>query len=342
VFADRPGVPGLDEPARLLLTPITVEREPAVLVVGATRQDRTDALASLRTQLLLGGPLVLAVASLGAYLLAGAALRPVEAMRRRAEGITAGAPGRRLPLPAGGDEVARLGATLNDMLARLEAAMERERSFVADASHELRTPLALLTTELELALRRPRSAVELRRAVESAAEDTGRLVRLAEDLLTIARADQDALPVRRELVRTRDVLSRVTGTFDATAPGRVAVVAADGPGSLVADPDRLDQALRNLVDNAIRHGGGTVRVGLVDTPGAVELHVTDDGPGFPSGYLPHAFERFSRAAAGRGAGGGAGLGLSIVDAIARAHGGAAHAADRPQGGADVWLVLPKR
>ena len=342
LFLDRPAVPGLDEPARLLATPMFYADRPAVLVVGGTGQSRLDALASLRTQLLLGGPLTLLVAVAGAYLLAGAALRPVEAMRRRAAGITAGEPGRRLPLPVGDDEVARLGATLNDMLARLEAGMERERSFAADASHELRTPLALLRTELELALRRPRSAAELRHTIASAVQDTDRLTRLAEDLLLIARADQGRLPVHREPVDARDVLDRVTGEFEAAAPGRVVRTPRDGGSPILSgDPQRLDQALRNLVDNALRHGAGPVRLSLLDSPAAVELHVTDDGPGFGPRYLPHAFERFSRADVGR-SGGGAGLGLSIVDAIARAHGGTAHAADRPEGGADVWLVLPKR
>jgi two-component system OmpR family sensor kinase len=342
VFLDRPSVPGLDEPARLLATPMFFADRRSVLVVGATGQNRLDALASLRTQLLLGGPLTLLVATAGAYLLAGAALRPVEAMRRRAAGITAGEPGRRLPLPAGDDELARLGATLNDMLARLEAGMERERSFVADASHELRTPLALLKTELELALRRPRSAAELRRAITSAAQDTDRLTRLAEDLLLIARADQGRLPVRYDAVDATAVLDRITGEFETAAPGRVVRVSRDGGAPLLpGDPRWLEQALRNLVDNALRHGTGAVRLSIVDFPDAVELHVTDDGPGFGAAYLPHAFERFSRADAGRSSG-GAGLGLSIVDAIARAHGGAAHAADRPEGGADVWLVLPKR
>jgi two-component system OmpR family sensor kinase len=337
VFLDRPSAPGLDEPARLFAVPLAVRGAPAVLVVGATAQNRAEALASLRTELLLGGPLLLLAATLGAYLLTGAALRPVEAMRRRAATITAGTPGQRLPLPAGGDEVARLGETFNALLARLEAAMERERGFVSDASHELRTPLTLLRTELALALRRPRTAGELRAAVESAAEETDRLCRLAEDLLLIARAEHGRLPVHPELVDAGDALHRVGREFATTAPGRI-TVAVEAP-VIWADPRRLDQALRNLLDNAVRHGAGPVRVTAAETPVGVEVHVTDRGPGFPSGYVPHAFERFTRGGPGR-SGRGAGLGLSIVDVIARAHGGSAHATDRPGGGADVWLVLP--
>lgn len=126
LFTNRPSVPGLDEPARLLATPLTRGRQPVVLVVGVTRQNRRETLASLRTELFIGGPLTLLAAALGGYLLAGAALRPVEAMRRRAAAITATEPGQRLPLPAARDELARLGATLNAMLSRLEAALDRD------------------------------------------------------------------------------------------------------------------------------------------------------------------------------------------------------------------------
>ena len=196
IVVNRSRVPGLDEPARILAVPVARSRHSVVLVVGATRQNRAEALGSLRNELLVAAPLTLLLASVGGYLLSGAALRPVEAMRSRAASITATEPGQRLPIPPGDDELARLGATLNDLLSRLEAALERERSFVADASHELRTPLATLRTELELALRHPRTAEDLRRAIVSAVEETERLARLADDLLLVARADQGRLPMR--------------------------------------------------------------------------------------------------------------------------------------------------
>src|SRR5207253_5656207 len=147
------------------------------------------------------------------YLLAAAALRPVEAMRRRAAAITASTPGTRLPVPSSRDEISKLAETLNDMIQRLEAAFEHERRFVADASHELRTPLALLRTELELALRRPRSHNELEQALRSAAEETERLTRLAEDLLLIARSDQGELPVRRRRIEASTLLHATAARF---------------------------------------------------------------------------------------------------------------------------------
>jgi signal transduction histidine kinase len=365
VFFDRPSVPGLDEPARLLAVPVPSRGGQVVLVVGATQGNRLETLATLRTEFFIGGPALLVAAALGGYLLSGAALRPVDLMRRRAQAITAHEPGQRLPLPAARDELARLGATLNDLLSRLEAALDRERKFVADASHELRTPLSLLRTELELALRHPRSAVELRRAIESTAEETSRLTQLAEDLLLMAAADQGRLPVRLGTLSVDDLLTRCAAHFEIelATQGRSmrigtqavpALVGAAGPTlvgaagpirdgvvvrTLVADGLRLEQALGNLIDNAVRHGAGDVCVFASQNRESIELHVTDQGPGFAADFLPRAFERFSRPDTGR-TGGGTGLGLSITQAIARAHGGTAHAANRRERGADLWLTLP--
>src|ERR671932_564620 len=155
-FVDVPSVPGLEEPARLLAVPVRGR----VLVVGATRENRAEALRNLRTELLIAGPLALLLATGLGYLLAGAGLRAVETMRRRAAEISADRPGERLPLPGTRDELDRLGETLNEMLARLEAAIERERDFVAEAGHELRTPLALLRAELDFALHHAESEEE--------------------------------------------------------------------------------------------------------------------------------------------------------------------------------------
>jgi two-component system OmpR family sensor kinase len=262
-------------------------------------------------------------------------------MRRRAAEISTEHPGRRLPLPAARDVSHRLGLTVNAMLQRLETGLQRERRFVADASHELRTPLALLRTELELALRRPRSREELEEAVRSAADEVDRLARLAEDLLVLARADESGLPLREETIETSALLDGVARRFAVraeTSARRVEVDAGDG-GTIVGDRLRLEQALGNLVDNALRHGAGTISLEAHHRDGHVELHVTDEGAGFPSEFLPRAFDRFARADEARGSG-AAGLGLAIVDVIARAHGGSAAAANGPARGAKVVLKLP--
>jgi signal transduction histidine kinase len=222
------------------------------------------------------------------------------------------------------------------MLGRLDEGLERERRFVADASHELRTPLALLKTELELALRHPRDADALRAAIASAADDTDRLVRLANDLLVLARVDERGLPLRPERLDVRPLLDVVAGRFAARAATegrRVRVEAA--PGLAVdADRERVEQALGNLVDNALRHGAGVVTVRAAPVNASIELAVSDEGPGLPPDFVPRAFERFSRVDQARG-GGGAGLGLALVRAVARAHGGDATAA-----GATVVVRLP--
>ena len=334
-----PGVEGGE--ARLLGTPVKARGQDRIVVVGATQADRNEALGNLGRLLLIGGPVALLLASLAGYGVATAALRPVERMRRRAADISAAEPGMRLPVPPADDEIGRLGTTLNHMLARLEAAFERERTFVSDASHELRTPLAVLKTELELALGRGRSAEQLEAALASAVEETDRLVQLAEDLLVIARFDQGRLPVRLAPVDVDDVLADVRARFAIRSRETNRQLVADAPDGLrlTADPERLRQALANLVDNAFRHGSGTVRMSARASNGSVELHVSDEGPGFPPDFLDAAFERFTRADEGRGRG-GTGLGLAIVEAIARAHRGHASASNRPEGGADVWLELP--
>jgi two-component system OmpR family sensor kinase len=337
VSVERQDIQGLDDnPYRLLGTRV----DGTVVVAGASVEERDEALASLLTQLLVGGPVALLLSSLAGYALAAAALRPVEGMRRRAAEISSETTGRRLPLPEARDELWRLGETLNDMLARLEAGLMRERRFVADASHELRTPLALLETELELALRRPRTPEELRSALASAAEEVDRLVRLAEDLLVLARADEGQLPLRRTSIPVGELFETIARRFQPRAQesGRSLDVAASEE-TVVADRLRLEQALGNLVDNALRHGGGAVRLESERRDGVVTLQVSDEGEGFPPSFLAHAFERFARADEAR-ARGATGLGLAIVDAVARAHGGTAEAANRDGGGAVVTLSLP--
>jgi heavy metal sensor kinase len=342
IFLNRTSVPGLDEPSRLLATPIDRDGKALVLVVGTTSQDRAETISSLRDELLIAVPVALLLATIAGYLLAGLSLRPVEAMRRRATAISAETPGERLPVPRTGDEVQRLGETLNSMLARLEAALQRERDFVADAGHELRTPLALLRTELELALRHGETVDDLREAVHSSSEEAERLVQLAEDLLLIARTDNGELALRVERIDVDTLLASVATRFEwrAAQAGREIVWTRTADTFVTGDRLRLEQALGNLVDNALRHASGTVRLNAQrGHDGTLQLHVRDEGPGFPADFLPRAFERFTRPDADR-AGRGTGLGLSIVQTIATAHGGSAEAVNRDHAGADVWITLP--
>jgi two-component system, OmpR family, sensor kinase len=348
-FFEHPSAPGIEGSVRLLAAPDVTEADDdgsggqVVVVVGSSLGDRDEALANLATLLAIGGPVALLLASLAGYAALAFALRPVEAMRRRAAEISASEPRERLPAPSGDDELSRLGATLNEMLDRLEAAIERERRFVDDASHELRTPLALHKTELELALRYADSEAELRTAMTSAIGEIDRLVQLAEDLLVVARSQEGELALARAQLRAGDLFATVGERFRARAgqEGRALDAGGDSDASVIGDRVRLEQALTSLVDNALRHGDGEVRMWARRNGSVVELHVRDQGPGFDPEFIGRAFERFSRADEARGRG-GTGLGLAIVETIARAHGGSAHVANRPEGGADAWIDLPAR
>jgi signal transduction histidine kinase len=301
-----------------------------------------EALDDLRRELLTFLPIVFVIATIGAYLLTGAALRPVERMRAQAAAVTEDTPGRRLDVPSSRDEIARLAITLNDMLSRLQAALERERRFVADAGHELRTPLSMLHTEIELALRHPREAAELRAALASAHEETVRLVQLTEDLLLLARTDgHDRSPIPRGPghVWVPPLLHRVADRLGKTAPDRQITVDCPADLTIPVDEDRLERAVANLILNALRHGQGRIHVTARTAGVRAEIHVRDQGPGFPPDFLPHAFDRFTQADRARSVD-GTGLGLAITAAIARAYGGTYGALNHPDGGADVWLTLP--
>src|SRR5439155_5243835 len=215
-------------------------------------------------------------------------------MRRSAAAISAHTNGERLPLGKTSDELQQLDRTLNQMLDRLEHALERERGFVADAGHELRTPLALLRTELELALRHGETIDELRDAIRSATEESDRLAQLAEDLLLVAQTDQGTLPLKRETLPASELLKTTAARYRWRADDASLQFETDAPPDLILNGDRirLEQALGNLVDNAIRHANHTVKLSARTNDGTVELHVHDDGAGFPTSFIDHAFERF--------------------------------------------------
>jgi len=338
---ERDSVPGFPGRARLLtsVTP-AVDGRRLVVVVGAPLDERDEAVRNLDVLLAIGGPIALLLASAAGYGVASAALRPVDEMRRRAAAISGENLEERLPVGPANDEIRRLGETLNLMIERIENALAHERTFVADASHELRTPLAILKAELELALRGEHTAAELRAAIASAEEETDRLTRLAEDLLVMARSDQGGLPVHREPLDVGTLLADIAARFASRAREADRDVTSEaGDEVVVADRLRLEQALANLVENALRHGAGPVRLWSRRSDGLVELHVTDAGPGPPEDFIPQAFDRFSRADAARQRG-GAGLGLSIVRAVARTHGGDARLEHLDGGGFDACLWIP--
>jgi two-component system, OmpR family, sensor kinase len=336
-------MPGIEGTARVQAGPAD-PGGPAgsVFAVGRSLDDRDETLSGVVASFAVGGPVAVLLASLLGYLLATAGLRPVEAMRRRAGEVSLSRAGERLPLPAAHDEVRRLGETLNEMLDRLSRSFERERRFVADASHELRTPVAVIKAELEAALRAGGHDAQVREALVAALEECDHLAQLAEDLLVVARAAEGELPVRREEVEVGPLLEGVRARFGDRARERRRDIRVEGGDGLrvQADDFRLRQALGNLVDNALRHGGGDVvlRARRAEGDGGVELEVADGGPGFSADLRERAFERFARGDVARTRG-GTGLGLAIVRAIAEAHGGRADILDGAPG-ATVRLWLP--
>ena len=306
IFDDDAATAGQQDPERerfvLLVKPV----DEGVLVVGTTREDADEALTALRNQLLIAGPLALAVAGGLGYIVAGAGLRPIERMRAHAATISARTAGERLPVPAAEDELRRLALTLNAMIERLDDGLTRERRFVAEASHDLRTPLALMLTEVELALAQPRPPEELTRALRSIDEEVRRLITLAEDLLGRAGSEGPVLQIESQRVDLVALAGRVVERFKAAAGDRSIELTAPRPVEIQGDATRLDRALSNLIDNALRHGAGDIDVSVSSAAGSVVVTVTDEGEG--SAQEPLAPSH-------------AGLGLAIVREIARAHGG---------------------
>jgi heavy metal sensor kinase len=330
----------LDDPVRLLA--VAVERPPhRVVVVGATLSDMNEALQRLLEVMLTIGPVAILLMAGASWLLAGAALRPVEQMRREAAAVSASDPARRLPVPHTADELNRLATTLNSMLDRLQEAVERERRFVDDASHELRTPLATLRGEIDLALIRRREAPELESSLRSAREDVNHLQRLVEDLLVLARSRGGRIPVRRVQTRLAALVTKSLQFVDGQARDagvKIEVEASDD--EVYLDPDRVHQALRNLLENAIRHTprDGVVHVSASRTGSFVRMVVADSGSGFPLELLAGAFDAFTRINLQSSSPSGTGLGLAIVRAVAEAHGGSVFAENTPEG-ARVTLRL---
>src|SRR3954447_25596604 len=303
---------------RILAVPVPGR---GTVAVSAVRLDQRDeALRELLAQLAIANLLALAIASVVGYRLARAALDPVERYRAQAEQITHGATGVRLDVPDGPrDEITRLGSTLNAMLDAQERATERQRQFVDDASHELCTPLATLSAEIDLALRKPRTAEEHEATLRRLAIDSTQLIELAETLLALGALGSTT--PNAEDVSVADALNtaarRARSQLD-PASSRAVEVEASSALTVHADHGLLERALGNLVDNAVRYGEGTITVTATPAEGlstpVMVLTVHDEGRGIPPDFLEDAAERFRQDESSR-TGPGAGLGLALVDAI---------------------------
>ena len=332
-----------DQQSRLLAGPAGQRGLGLVVVVGTSLDEAIDAQHRLEQALLIGLPLLAAIVSVGGWFLAGAALKPVRDLVEEADEISAVAARgqrRQLSVPETGEELAELARHLNELIARIEAALEHERAFLDDASHDLRTPISIVRSELELARMQTEAGSELARALDSSLEEVDRLDRLAVNLLVLARS-RSAGPHRPERVELGALSRRAAQTVARSRDGDAVPVRVNGSAHVSGDEDAIERAVLNLVENAARHAGGRVDVEVSSDGDRAVVAVRDDGPGFPPELLGQAAGRFVRGTdGGRGTENGAGLGLAIVDAIAAAHGGELEIENGAEGGADVQLRLP--
>jgi signal transduction histidine kinase len=325
-------LPPPDRAFRVAVRRVATPKGTVVVASAISRRKHDEALRELLLQLAIADLAALAAASFVGYRTARAALDPVEGYRRAVAGVGDDL-ARRLPVADRDDELTRLGHTFNDLLARLDAGARRERRFLADASHELRSPLSLMRTEIEWALLKPRSDAELHTVLVSLQGQVDRLGELADALLELEELRADGT-LAREDVDLAAVVAEVVGRFErAAAQQQRALRVEAGPCAVRLSRRWLELAVSNLVDNALRHGRGTVTVTAGVEGGRVLVTVADEGPGFPEDFAATAFERFSRAEESRTTP-GSGLGLALVQAVAEAHGGSATA-----GGARVVVDL---
>jgi len=290
-------------------------------------------------------PFVVSLAVAGGYWLMRRSLQPVDEITKRAEGITSTNLSERLPVIRSGDELERLSMSLNRMIERLDNAFEHINRFSADASHELRTPLTILQLELEGIAQNHRRDVDLGDQIGSALEETHRMSRIVESLLTISRLDAGEVKMDKSRLDLGELAASTAGEMKLLAEEKsIALrIQVETGAHVVGDRIRLQQVIVNLIDNSIKYTqvGGAIEVRVGREGNSAVLEVSDNGLGIPAHALPHVFERFYRADKARSrASGGAGLGLSIVKAICAAHNGEIKVSSQEGRGSSFRVELP--
>jgi heavy metal sensor kinase len=331
---------------RVLVVSYQKGTDPRALLVATSLARAGHAVRNLLVALLVAGAVGLVLAAGSGWWLARRALQPVARMTEEASLIGAGGLSERIQIPQTADELGRLAQTLNGMLARLDRAVTQQRRFVADVSHELRTPLTVMRSEIDVSLASNALSEDARTVLESTREEAQRMTGIVENLLTLARIDEEELHLIRRPCDLRELAEATAGELGSVAAQRGVTVRLTGSrGPVEADSDRLKQVVRNLLDNAIRYSphGGTVIVEITSHNGQAELAVRDEGPGIDPPDLEHVFERFYRGDPSHPpAGGGSGLGLAICREIAEAHGGGMSATSAAGQGSTFRLRLPAR
>lgn len=334
-------LPGSDAPFRVYTTPVLEQ----ITLIGYVQVAQTTAeiqttLGKLFTTLLISIPTLVLVTGAGSYFLAARALAPVDRITRTARHISADDLAARLPVPPANDEIGRLTATLNDMLARLDAAFQRERQFTADASHELRTPLTAMQAILGMIREKRRTQAEYEQALDDLAEETDRLRTLTEKLLRLARGRPH--PSTPEPVDLSTLLQDVAASLTPLAETKTLPIHCTVPEGLMllGDYDDLIRLFVNLIDNAILYTEhGAITVTAQRDQDQIEVVVSDTGIGIPAEHLPRIFDRFYRVDKARTTR-GAGLGLALVADIVRTHGGKIEVSSEVWKGTQFTVRLP--
>jgi signal transduction histidine kinase len=298
--------------------------------------------ATARTVALLlaaGAPIIIAVVAAATYWLVRRSLKSVDAIRNRVAEISTSDLAERVPVPTSRDEIAALAVTMNEMLSRLEAGHRAQQRFLGDASHELRSPLTTIISGLEAAEVHP-ELLDAELAINTLLPEAQRMRTLIEDLLLLARADEQSLVLRKEQVLLGDLAEVEAGRVRRDAGCTIHTEISST--RLIGDPAAVSRVIRNLVDNAVRHAKSCVDIHVGSLDGTAVITVSDDGPGIAPAERARVFGRFVRLDSDRArSGGGTGLGLAIVAEVVAAHGGTVTIDDRPGGGTKMTVALPQ-
>jgi len=330
---------------RAMAVPVRRLGRREVVVAAETLANVERSVDRVIVLLLFAGPAALAATALGGWWLARKALLPVERMISQAEDIGIDHLAERIAVPRAQDEIGHLAVTLNAMLDRLERGVDEKHRLIADASHELRTPLAVMGAELDVTLRGGELTHDARAVLQSVREEVGRMGRTVDNILTLAEVDEGRLGLLPQRVGIRDAIDAAVRPLQPLADAKRLQLDVGGTGCQAqADPHRLQQAISNFVENAIKytHPDGHVRVTAWCSAEEVGVTVADDGPGIPPEACAHIFDRFYRVDGSRGRdNGGSGLGLAICREIAGAHGGRVSVDSEEGAGSTFTLALPR-
>ena len=331
---------------RFLNSSVNAHGRTFLVQLGTPTGEIFETLRAFRRYLLMLAPLLLLVAALGGNWLSHLALAPVDAITRTAQTINATNLSRRLQSPETGDELQRLSETLNEMLARIEAAMLRITEFTADASHELRTPVALIRAEAEVALGRERTVDEYRAALQHVQIESERMTRLLEQMLALVRADSSSAAAQMAEFDLSALAHEAVESWQKVANShgmKLECAFPTKPVPITGDSAGLRRVLDILLDNAVKYSvaPGAIAVNLSSNGSDVVLRVRDEGVGLPPDEREKIFERFYRVDKARSRQiGGAGLGLAIAQWIVQQHHGTITVESTPGKGAEFIVTLP--